>query len=156
MALTAEEQAIYQQLLAKLNGGQGGANPDAKNMQGMMTMDEIMSDPEKNKAAADEAEGMDDATALGLMEMGQNKTVNGGGGLVGKMSPWEAAANAMKQGMGTYNMIKTQKAKSNSIKAMMKKKKAQGNGTGAISDYENFASDNSFPTDSFGEIQIDP
>lgn len=58
----------------------------------------------------DAAGGMDDALAFGMMSAG-GKPVAGGGGLIAEKSPWEAAADGVKNAIGTYGMLSSIKSK---------------------------------------------
>lgn len=117
MALTPQEQAIFQQLSAKMGGqsplpssplGQGG-------MQGFGAVNKAAI-PDMDKAAIESAGNMSELGSLGLMKMGQPEAVPYGG----KKSPWQAANEGLQQGLGVYNLIKSQQSRQATAKALAK------------------------------------
>lgn len=88
---------------------------------------ELAAQDAMDAAALNQAGGMDDEMALALMNSGNNRTVPYGG----KLSPFQAANDGLRQGMGMYNMLETQKSKRASADALTKYLRAK-NAPGAI------------------------
>ena len=94
------------------------AQPDKPSTDGTQGFGQVFKNPEINSAAVGLAGGMNDADSIALMEMGNHRSLASSGG--GVMSPFEAAANGLKQGIGTYNLLKTQKTKQSALAAMLR------------------------------------
>lgn len=114
---TPEQIAALKQQLGIQDNGQ---KPYAKGGLGEMGFGDVMHDEKANKAAQDAASVIDDGTALGLMELGNNSNLAARGG--GVMSPFEAAANGLKQGIGTYSLLSGIEKKKGAIGSLLRKK----------------------------------
>lgn len=117
-----DENAIRALIAAEMAKGQapGAQTPYAKPGTQGMGFGDIMHDEKANKAAQDAASVIDDGTALGLMELGNNSNLAARGG--GVMSPFEAAANGLKQGIGTYALLGGIEKKKGAIGSLLRKK----------------------------------
>lgn len=85
------------------------AAPEAS---GMMGFGNIMQSPEAWQAGMDLATLRSDAANQNMMKMGEPRNIPYGG----KMSWVEALNNGVKQGIGMYDYLKTQKAKANALR----------------------------------------
>ena len=103
--LSPETLAMLDEYFAKKNSGKSPKSAA-----------ELAAQDAMDAAALNQAGGMDDEMAAGLMNTGMNRTVPYGG----KLSPFQAANDGLRQGMGMYNMLETQKSKRASADAVTK------------------------------------
>lgn len=130
MALSPQDQAMLDELIARQNGrgsnqqfasqAPGATQPSAPSApQQPPTLQGLMSqDPSMLEAGADAAGAMSPRNSMALMGMGVSSPTPGGGGLIARKSPFESAAEGVKTGMGMYNLLNTQKAKSDALRKM--------------------------------------
>ena len=86
---------------------------------GEMGFGEIFSDPRLNQAGENLAGNIGYGDAMTMMALGRSRDVPYGG----KLSPWQAAADGLKQGIGMYNFIKTQKDKQQAMAEQLRRYK---------------------------------
>lgn len=150
---TIQDPTLRQQILAA-KAKLGGATPGAPKTPGVtpnQTADEgMMGFGKVNKELlANSAGGMDDKIAFGLMNSGTDNLA-GGGGLIAQKSPFAAAADGLKQGLGTYGMLSTMKSKRDTAAALgdILSPKAKSKALRSAS--------TDFPLTQDGELAIDP
>lgn len=82
------------------------------NTPGMMGFGDVMQSPEAWQAGADLATLRSDGANQNMMKMGEGKAVPYGG----ELSWAEALNNGVKQGIGMYDYLSSQKAKANALR----------------------------------------
>lgn len=126
MALSPQDQAIFDELVARQNSRAGGTQftsqapsaskptaPTPPTIQGLMS-----ADPALLQAGENAASSLSPRNSMSLMGMGASAPTPGGGGLIARKSPFESAADGVKTGMGMYNLLSTQKAKADMLRKM--------------------------------------
>lgn len=137
-------RAKLSQLLA---GGNAGQSPYPKAEEpGMQGFGKI-----NKELLANAAGGMDDRLAVGLMNSGSDNLA-GGGGLVARKSPFASIADGVKQGIGTYGLLSSIKAKRDSAGALgdILSPKSKSKALRGLAD------DSDVPLTDSGELAIDP
>ena len=90
-----------------------------KTTDGMRGFGEIFNDPRLNQASENLAGNIGYGDALTMMALGKPTQVPYGG----KLSPLQAASDGLKQGIGMYNFIKTQKDKQQAMAEQLRRYK---------------------------------
>lgn len=147
MALTPEDMAFVEaEMKRRAAGGNGTVAPPKAEDPGMMGFGKI-----NKELLANAAGGMDDRLAVGLMNSG-NDSLAGGGGLVARKSPFASIADGVKQGIGTYGLLSSIKAKRDSAGALgdILSPKSKSKALRGLSDVSDV------PLTDSGELAIDP
>lgn len=86
---------------------------------GEMGFGEIFNDPRLNQASENLAGNIGYGDAMTMMALGKPTQVPYGG----KLSPLQAASDGLKQGIGMYNFVKTQKDKQQAMAEQLRRYK---------------------------------
>ncbi len=109
----AQRQELRKMLTELMSQQQGGRQAGMTGYDQKL-FDKVMSDPAAMQAGADMAGLMDDATALGMMSKSGDFNVPNGG----RLSWTEALSKGIDKGLGTYNLLNSQRVKANALRSL--------------------------------------